>query len=507
MAQVSGVSLHAPHAPAPHTSPRLSYERPATAEAPSPPTLPSTSIVIKHPGYKEQFNLLMQFHGFDRLGQQEGIHHGTVLAACFIVTGCDNGFLTSVKGGAGIGLGDDGLLCPGSYYFTVPNDDQYPIYPSFSYWSFPHSRLPPGWAFSLRTRHTSSPAPAHSNITSAVLARDQQCLVSGYKDIMERAHLCPQQEMVWFRSNNMRQYNQSYHLSPDCTTDDMSNLIALREDIHTAFDRRRMFAIVAKHGGWMIHFLQPSHSLGPLYHNIKVKLDDEVAPEHVFTRFAWAIFPLVRPFLQQGPKRSIRAWVMDDNGYSVEKNAIMDGDAIRTRFFPRSKSSNKRNRTDDEDMAEGEERGMKSSSYKRLKVADGWDNEAKNASRLHRENQDDTSQSHGDGPSLPPPSATEEALETSVAEIPQKTIRTPIDNCDNGINDPDPRIRQLYYGESDLDRLRRLELKRRRPYYNPSLFCCDYNRRTAVVHTAIKGEGDFDEYQLCGECLGGEYLP
>lgn len=227
----------------------------------------------------------MQFRAYDRLGQQEGVHHGTVLAAYSLVSGRNDGFLASERGHARLGLGLDHLLTQGSYYFTVPDDDQYPIYPSFQYWTFPHDCLPPGWSSPQRTPQPSGPGPAHSNTTSAVLARDQECLVSGQKDIIERAHLCPQKEIAWFRTNNMGQYNQSHLLSPDCTTDDMSNLIALREDIHTAFDRQRMFAVIPKQDNWMIHFLQPSHHLGPRYHSVKIRLNDGVAPEHVLARF------------------------------------------------------------------------------------------------------------------------------------------------------------------------------------------------------------------------------
>ncbi|KAL9030104.1 MAG: hypothetical protein Q9196_001744 [Gyalolechia fulgens] len=486
-------------------SPTHSYERSGPAEAPTSQSLPSARIFIRHPGYPEQCNVLMRFLGYDRLGQKEGIHYGTILAACSIVSGRDDGFLTLERGNAPLGLELDDLLGEGSYYFIVPDDDQYAIYPSFQHWKFPHGRLPRGWSFSQRTLPTPSPAPAQSNISNAVLARDQGCLVSGHKDILEQAHLCPQKESTWFRNNNMSVYNLSYLLSPDCTVDDMSNLIALREDIHTAFDRQRMFAVVVKQGKWMIHFLQPSHHLGPLYHNVKARLNDEVAPEHVLARFAWAIFPLVRLFLHQGPRRSIRALVTDQNGYPVEENAIMDVAAISDRFFPprtRSQSPKKRARTDDEVPDEFQER----------EAVGTWDKRATNACGLHVKGASGVPKSRIDETSLPTlqhfgTSTTAATPDRGPTVPPTEDVQLQFDYDGDGIDDPDPRVHRLYLGESRLDRLRRLELKRRRPYHNPNLFCCDYDRKTAAVHAAIKGEGDWDEYQLCGECLGGEYLP
>ncbi|KAI4239049.1 MAG: hypothetical protein LQ349_000657 [Xanthoria aureola] len=245
-------------------------------------------------------------------------------------------------------------------YFTVSADDQYAVYPSFQYWTFPHGRLPRGWNFSQPTRLASGPPPAHSNITSAVLARDQVCIISGHKDIMERAHLCPVQETVWFQTNNMSQYNQSLLLVASNTTDDMSNLIALKEDVRTAFDKKRMFAIVAKQGGWMVQFLQPSNSLDPEYHIIKPKLHPEVAPEHILTRFAWAVFPLLRPFLKQGPERKIRVFEKNTDGFGEETETYMDADTIKKLFFPSRKSSKKGNETDDGAPDDGEPAGGRS---------------------------------------------------------------------------------------------------------------------------------------------------
>ncbi|KAL8900518.1 MAG: hypothetical protein Q9207_005654 [Kuettlingeria erythrocarpa] len=499
--------------PAPNISPRSTYERLITAGFSTPEALPDAHIIIKHPGYPDQYNSLLHFHGHDRLEQQEGIHHGTVLAACTIVSGRNDGYLTSQLGGDRLELELDDLLVQGVYYFTVPDDRQYAIYPSFRQWQFPHHRLPPGWHLPRPTSHSPAPAPARTNTTTAVLARDQECLVSRHKDIMERAHLCPQPEIGWFRLNNMSQYNHSDLLSATWQTDDMSNSIALREDIHTAFDRQRMFVVVPKQGSWIIHFLQPSHLLGPLYHNARARLNDEVAREHVLARFAWAIFPLVQAFVQQGPKRSIRALVTDENGYGVEENELMDLATITSRFFPpheRSQSPKKRSRAEEGDPNALQGGGIETRGSKRSKVEVTSDSPATGASEPYRRRASDLLHGRSDiagFPTLPATYFTATIADPDRPITPPEETPLPFESKDNGIDDPDPRVQQLYAGESRLDRLRRLEVARRRPYHNPHLFCCDYGRKTAAVHAAVKEEGDWEASQLCAECLGGEFLP
>ncbi|KAL9011002.1 MAG: hypothetical protein Q9173_004115 [Seirophora scorigena] len=493
----------------PDVSPSHDYERPRTAETPPSRALPSAIVDIKHPGY-DQSNLLMRFNAFDKFEQQEGIHHGTVLTACYIVSGCTDGFLTKERGGRGLELDINGILGEGSYYFVVPDDDHYAIYPSFKYWSFPHGHLPPGWNNLQPRCRASGPAPARSNTTSVVLARDQECLVSGHLDIMERAHLCPQKETLWFLTNEMDQYNQSYGITLDCTTKDLSNLIALRQDIHTAFDRHRMFVFVPKQDKWLIHFLEPSNTLGPLYHNVKASLNHGIAHEHVLARFAWAIFPMVRSFLERGPKRWVRASVTDEDGSKLEENAFIDGTTITQRFFPprtRSESPKKRVRTDDGIEDDFQEREVGQGGHKRRKFTQ--------TSGLHREGTCDTPRIRSNATSLltlpapkdPSISTLTASSERDLSLPATEGFKLPSKYHDDGIDDHDPRVHQLYVRESRLDRLRRLEVKRRRPYHNPDLFCCDYDKMTAVAYAAIKGEGDWDAYQICDECLGGEYLP
>ncbi|KAL8993078.1 MAG: hypothetical protein Q9169_006613 [Polycauliona sp. 2 TL-2023] len=488
--------------------PNLNYERPRTAETPSSRALPRAIVNIKHPGYEEH-NLLMRFNAFDRLQQRTGIHYGTVLTACTIFSGHNNGFLSGNPDGPDPGQDFNSILEQGSYHFVVPGDKYYAIYPSFQYSNFPHHHLPRGWSNLQPIYNPTDPAPARSNTTGVVVARDQECLVGGPSDIMERAHLCPQKETTWFTRNDMDKYNQS--VSHDYKTDDLSNLITLRKDIHIAFDRR-MFVFMPKQGKWLVHFLEPSRALGPFNHNVSARMNGGIAQEHVLARFAWAIFPMVATFLKQGSKRWIRALVTDENGAKKEENTYISGSEITQRYFPsrtRSNSPQKRARPaddddddDDDEIAEDvQNRKMRQGTYKRTKMVQPSKLHNESARDMPRVQKDAVVTSPQDPSTSPLPPTSERDLSIPTT----KDIMVPSNYQDDGIEDPDPRVHFLYSTETPLDRLRRLELKRRRPYYNPSLFCCDYDKRTAAVHAAIKEEGKWNKHELCYQCLGGEY--
>ncbi|KAL8712901.1 MAG: hypothetical protein Q9225_006863, partial [Loekoesia sp. 1 TL-2023] len=501
MVQPSGAQSPSPCAPAsgvqPHES-RLpnSYQRHPVAMPQTLPAVANAEIAIKHPGYSKDDHPLLLFTGFDCSRGIAGMHHGTILAACALISGRNDGFLTDMPGGPSLELDLDDIVQDGLYYYTVPNDNKYAIYPSFQYWRFPHRNLPQGWTVPPRIRPAKTAAPSQSGLTRAVLDRDGCCLLSGAKDVRERAHLCPQRETDWFRTNAMTQYNKSYNKSLACTTDDMSNMVSLRKDIHTAFDRERLFAIVAKEGSWLVHFLDGSEDLCPRYHNMKANLSDDIAPEHLLTRFAWAIFPRLQHFLQQGPKRRIRQIVKDEEGSLGEETEDLDVARITARFFPpRADSPKKRGRPDDDLPDNMQDAEPKPRDGKKRKTTDTQSNKAGSGT---------------DSPDPAPPSTTQgtinsiTATTTSLASPENSLLH--VDLKDDGIEDPDPRIHRFYLGEDRLDRLRRLELKRRRPYHNPELFCCDYDKKEEVVHAALKDEGKWDAYDLCDECLGGEYL-
>ncbi|KAJ9634235.1 hypothetical protein H2199_009065 [Coniosporium tulheliwenetii] len=298
----------------------------------SSPTTNKHFIVFKHPGYPEDYeqNVLLQLYAWD--SPNGGLHAGTALLACSLIA-CNawDGYLTVERDGQKLDLQDDDILSAPEYYFHVPepptasadstssrNHYKYPIYPSFQHWAFPHRHVPSQWRGASGDEGGSVPdepssTPSVSSVSAAVIARDRACAISKHRDYIERAHLCPRNELDWFQKNGMRRYNARLDISGDVITDDMANALAMRADIHRAFDGCK-FAFVRKAGRWVAHFLETTYELGRMYHNRPVEMAAGVAPEFVLARFAWSVFPLVKAFMEHGPERLVRVREVCEGG-------------------------------------------------------------------------------------------------------------------------------------------------------------------------------------------------
>lgn len=219
---------------------------------------------------------------------------------------------------------------------------------------FPHRDLPPLWLAHDTIRdegvdtndgNLSDISPPASNITLAVLRRDRSCRLSNSKDYVECAHLCPGTETNWFNGQAMASYNTNSQLLIDNSVNDAANAIALRADIHSAFDDHS-FVFVRKHGVWVAHFLKPTNELGPCYHNTRIGFHREVSPAFLLSRFAYSIFPYLSSFLSPTAKKLLR--FRDENGIEMIKE--LGGDDLRivmTKTRGRSESLRRR-RTDDD---------------------------------------------------------------------------------------------------------------------------------------------------------------
>ncbi|TKA45111.1 hypothetical protein B0A49_12862 [Cryomyces minteri] len=261
-------------------------------------------IAFRHPGYRDEFeqNVLLTLYAFDN--HSRGLHYATAHTACALVA-CNawEGYLTHTRDGERLQLPADGLLTEKEYYFRLPGNTRYPVYPTFLNWKFPKDKMPPHWPEEIQDDGEGETAlvapPSVSGVTKAVIARDKGCIISKDQDYVEKAHLCPQSEAEWFRINGMGDYNLNDNLADEVITDDISNAIGLRPDIHKAFEDRR-FIIVRKRDQWVVHFTNLTQNLGHRYHNTPLKLRTGASSRCLLIRFAWAIFPSVKKFLTRG---------------------------------------------------------------------------------------------------------------------------------------------------------------------------------------------------------------
>ncbi|THY38487.1 hypothetical protein D6C98_10355 [Aureobasidium pullulans] len=411
---------------------------------------PEHTVTFKHPGYPDQFsqNILLTLHAFDDV--RGGLHCGTAHIACAIVA-CNawDGYFSRTRDGSNrLNLQHDDLILDKVLYFHVPSSDaKYP--------AFPYDDLPPSWPRApasdddaLDTDELRAP-PSSSTLTAAVLRRDKTCVISGQRDCVERAHLCPRSEVDWFDKNGMAQYNMNGQLVRDAVIDDITNAIALRSDLHTTFDAAK-FVVVPKQDAWVAHFTHLTNDLGKLYYNTVVAIDKEVSANCLLARFAWAIFPLVSKFLMAGAARQVRTRVVQD-GELTEVTEMITAEQAKAKF------------------AGGRSR---STSPRKRKVTDTTNDDI--------------------------------VAQTPPLHRPKRRCKPPGDASSTTATISDAITPRAGEEEGQMQQLKRSWLLRQRPD-NPALYCCDPAAAEAADEAGIVGKEAWGGGHLCDECLGAEY--
>jgi hypothetical protein len=464
-------------------------------EDPSP-TANNHVVIFKHPGYPDEYeqNILLRLYAWD--SPNGGLHAGTALLACTIIACNAYGYLTIERDGPKLELQDDNILTAQKYYFHVPrplttpncldSDDnyyRYPIYPSFQHWAFPHRNVPSQWrGFDRNDSDTTLGGivntPSVSSASAAVINRDKSCVISKNRDYIERAHLCPRNELDWFRKNGMRQYNARLDISGDVITDDVANALAMRADIHRAFDDCK-FVLVPKCGRWTIHFLEKTYDLGRIYHNRPIEIAGGVSPEFILTRFAWALFPLVKAFMEQGPERAVKVREQSDNGlYETVKTLDPAGfERMTAATRGRSSSPRKRKATDTLPPISEMKCFRKYFEHPEMQASTV-------ALDCYLGEERTPSLSSNDGTSVQP-----------------HVTSTLLPNC------PEPSQGQDFNTEDSeferLSALRRRALRKGRPQ-DSTLLCCDYSLAEQANALGIPGKPEYGGGHLCSQCLGLE---
>lgn len=464
---------------------------------PAQPALPSFSfsgdhgntITFKHPGYPDQFgqNILLTLFAFDH--PSGGLHYGTAYVACALVA-CNawNGYFTRTRESPRLELDHDDLLLDRVLYFHVPTGTgKYPVYPNFDNWAFPHDDLPPHWPPEMGSEREEveelGAPPSVSTLTAAVLRRDKACVISKQRDCVEKGHLCPRSEVKWFDLNAMSQYNLNRQLIQDAVVDDISNVIALRSDIHTTFDDRK-FIIVPKKGQWVVHFTDLTSDLGRLYHNTPLRLHQDISSKCLLVRFAWAIFPSVMKFLATGAGRMVRMRITVEDEFR-EVTRKMGVDEVRSTFAAT--------------------RG-RSVSPKKRKAGAATGEPGDDDSLLDRPKRTRT---------VPASPSSNVSCCTTTSQLPSKRQRlthTPSGSLDKSLlthltgndNAPGNYDETIQYRAQDFQQFKRTWIMQQRPS-DPSLYCCDYNAAEAAAKAGIPGKRAWGGSHLCEECLGVEY--
>ncbi|KAL8826766.1 MAG: hypothetical protein Q9170_007277 [Blastenia crenularia] len=322
-------------------------------------------INFLHPGYKKPQNILFHMLALDT--PAGGLHHATAQITCAIIAGNRwDGFLSKTATGSAIEAEEDDLLRDAEYYFIVPgiacyfplpippgkmysadaiesseptaasqdvssltNSSAtagssnvnipyvYPVVPDFKRWMFPHHNLPDIW----QEVELQGSSAARSG-SDAVALRDMSCRMTAYVEGCDNSHLCPLAEAQWYQDNRMDQYG-ALNMGGRQGINDPSNIMLLRTDLHRGWDRMRFVHTPKRNTSgapeFVTHVLAPSKELVDLYHNARLH-PLGAARECMFARFAWAMFPLLSGFLQQGHERYL---LRMENGTS----GLADADA------------------------------------------------------------------------------------------------------------------------------------------------------------------------------------
>ncbi|KAI1149838.1 hypothetical protein F4825DRAFT_429013 [Nemania diffusa] len=319
------------------------------------------TILFRHPGYPDTANALLSLGAVDKLG----IDYDVALAACGIVAGnrwhqAWFGVRNEDEHFQRVNRPEDGILpClpDGShYYFFVGPDEEekYAVVPSFGHWLFPHNDLPPVWQGLVNDLPD---LPLDTDAQQATRVRDRSCRITGFFEATEAAHLVPREAAAWFEANNMERYCRVPNRTDPI--DDDANMMLIRRDLHSMFDRQR-FALVPKsqHPCPIVHVLIPGGfgELQALYHNRPLQpspTSSGVCSEFLFARFAWAIFSdEIYRFLKL---RSLLYYVLSLDIKTGKRNIReMKADAVQLHIFPsttrnRSVSPQKRKRSTPEE--------------------------------------------------------------------------------------------------------------------------------------------------------------
>ncbi|KAL8951836.1 MAG: hypothetical protein Q9222_002209 [Ikaeria aurantiellina] len=203
-------------------------------------------------------------------------------------------------------------------------EGSYPITPNFQEWQFPHDKLPPHWLLPPDVPQQHRPQ-ARSDTSLSVGLRDaQQCRVSGRTEQCRTAHVVPVEENEWFHLNHMSDYVLDHQRRSQSAITDVNNLMLVRADLHTSFDKAKKFFFVPKkpqkdRSNMVTRLLSYSDEYTPLYHNILAYSLDPIPRPYLFARFAWAIFPQVEPFLLSRVTRRLITVAKEQQIFNAEE--------------------------------------------------------------------------------------------------------------------------------------------------------------------------------------------
>lgn len=290
--------------------------------------MPRKRIKLLHPGY-ETSEILLMLPAHDGADLDSVPYTVVHTAGAIIANNRFDGWLSTSPSGEPRVEHTVGLLHAGDYYFHLHSDDEpYPVVPNFRNWRFPHEAgLPEGWQ--EIGEHDDSGEGGRGQYSQI----SEPCRITGRQLALQTAHIIPASEKQWFGANRMDQYGDLANRSGDSVADTAANCMRLTCDAHILWDAGN-FTVVPKvcststlategRAGavsgttrWYTHALVEHEELYKYWHNLPLALPLR-APEFIFARFAWDIFPRLQGFLHSGPPRRLAVYDSELDKFEV----------------------------------------------------------------------------------------------------------------------------------------------------------------------------------------------
>ncbi|KAF8598056.1 hypothetical protein BDV93DRAFT_561743 [Ceratobasidium sp. AG-I] len=301
------------------------------------PHHPLGVLKLLHPGYPCPIaggRIIVPFATLDCVPGSNpawyGVHYGTLMWICYIITGNRLGFLSPTKlPGAKVpsatpeeyNRGFDDVLTEQSYYYYIygtPVDEAYRILDDFDSWSFPigpaltDHPLWTNWENAFPTAPSWEGGGNSTDISGLVKLRDIVCQLTGVKGWLgcQAAHIIPASKVDWFHKNNLMTFGHDLGSRTNITTRP-SNMFLLRSDIHIMFDAK-LFTFVPKEGNLMGHFFDKKSAPACFdLHNAIFRHPEYLSAHFFLARLAWTVLPMMDQFtaslsLDQKPKKRAR---------------------------------------------------------------------------------------------------------------------------------------------------------------------------------------------------------
>ncbi|KAI1784566.1 hypothetical protein LXA43DRAFT_1041611 [Ganoderma leucocontextum] len=266
------------------------------------------SVFLIHPGVGKSlfwFPAYSQPDPTDPSKPLFGVCHSLALDACRVITNhaANNrgDFLAKDSGGEDrVSVDDVKLLPPGDYYYFLGTGNaanhNYPIVNRFSAFRFP-SQIPDNWyntRSSFRAVDRGINVVSSANMSDRVSARDKYCILTGWINFNKCAHLVPEAEWAWFEANEMTVYSME---NTKAAVNAHTNGVLLRDDVHRCLGSDMFVFYPAGDGdSFMAYFVNaggyPDYT--EQFHRRLVSINDSVAVEFIYARFAYAVIKLLR---------------------------------------------------------------------------------------------------------------------------------------------------------------------------------------------------------------------